>query len=490
MAANTWYLTNNSVSVGSDLSVTDPGTEAYRSPVTGWVVSTGATNRAAYQNDTEVAASAFTSTTPPDGSLDTTNGDFWVSPIHAAGGTYASANWNIHFACRAQTVGGAQDGRMRCRLFKGPNQNGSSATEITGAQQNGGLVTNLATSATQVSTATFNPGSFTVAANDYVFVQLAWERTGAGGMSTSDVNVRIGNGSGTGSRVITSNFTRDISLDAASGSYSISGTALSTYADRLINAAAGSYSLTGADLFFERGYSLSLDAGSYAITGSSLTTLRSLVMNAVVGSYSISGSAASLLADRSINAAAGSYTISGMALTSLADRILNAVAGTYSLSGSDLTTLRTLLLNAEAGSYNVSGTDLTTLRDVIIVADAGTYIISGADATLVYGTLGSNHYELICDPGTYSISGVDASLILGRVLNAEAGAYALTGSDASLLHGYEMNAAAGAYLIVGENARAVLELDTFPAGGADGIRIDVVTGKPVLILNNKLATLL
>ena len=95
---------------------------------------------------------------------------------------------------------------MRCRLFRGSNADGSGATEITGAQQQGGLVSNLATSATQVSTATFNPGASSVS-NEYIFVQLAWERTGAGGMTNSDVNMRIGNGSGSGTRVISSDFT-------------------------------------------------------------------------------------------------------------------------------------------------------------------------------------------------------------------------------------------------------------------------------------------
>lgn len=207
MAALTWYLTNNSVSIGSDLSNTDPGTEAYRSPVTGWVVSTGATNHSPWENDVERAAASFLNTTQPNGTLENIsgNGEFWTSPAPLTG-DFAAGNWNVHLAVRAQTVGGAQDGRMRCRLHRGPNQDGSSATEITSAQQQGGLVTDLATSATQVSTATFDPGAFSIS-NEYIFVELAWERTGAGGMTTSDVNARIGNASGTGSRVVTADFT-------------------------------------------------------------------------------------------------------------------------------------------------------------------------------------------------------------------------------------------------------------------------------------------
>lgn len=204
MAGLTWYLTDNSVGPGSDLSDTDPGAEAYRSPVTGWIVGTGSTNNSAWYNDTERASSTFADTTPPDGSLDTTNGDFWVSPSPLTG-VFASGNWNIYFAVRANTGGNTQGGNLVCRLFRGPNQDGSGATEITAAQQSGSAVTNLLTSATQVSTATFNPGSFSVS-NEYIFVQIAWARTAGASMTTYDVNARIGNGSGTGSRVVTADF--------------------------------------------------------------------------------------------------------------------------------------------------------------------------------------------------------------------------------------------------------------------------------------------
>ena len=208
MAAKTWYLTNASASVGSDLSDSDPGAEAYRSPVTGWIVGTGSTNHSEWYNDVERASSTFTGTTVPDGSLDTANGDFWVSPDPLTG-DFASADWNIHFACRANNNGGSQGGRIRIRLFRGPNQDGSGATEITAAHQIGSAITLLLTSVTQVSTVTFNPGAFTVT-NEYVFIQLAWERQVAGAMTNSDVNARIGNASAAGSRVITSDFTSSV----------------------------------------------------------------------------------------------------------------------------------------------------------------------------------------------------------------------------------------------------------------------------------------
>lgn len=205
MAAFTWYATDVDVSVHVEMSETDPGAEAYRSAVTGWIVSTGSTNHSEMFRDVERAASTFVNTTPPDGTIDTTNGDCLRSAL-AYTGNFAAADWNVHFAARAQTSATGQDGRMRCRLLRGSNADGSGATEITGAQQLGGLTTNLLTTVTQVSTATFNPGAFSLA-SEFIFVQIGWERTGAASMTTADVNMRVGNGSGTGTRVISSDFT-------------------------------------------------------------------------------------------------------------------------------------------------------------------------------------------------------------------------------------------------------------------------------------------
>ncbi|HMF86505.1 MAG TPA: hypothetical protein VK575_00390, partial [Gemmatimonadaceae bacterium] len=208
MVAKTWYVTNNLAGTAhQEMSESSPGAEATASPQTGWVVGTGATLHAKF--DAQSSPSTFSGTTVPASPLVTTAGagDCWRT-TNAYTGTFASANWNVHFAARGVTQAGTQDGRIRVRLYRGANADGSSATEITSAHQQGGLITNLLTSATQTSTATFNPGSFSVS-NEYIFVQLAWERTGAGGMSTTDVAMRIG--VTTGSRVISSDFSETIS---------------------------------------------------------------------------------------------------------------------------------------------------------------------------------------------------------------------------------------------------------------------------------------
>lgn len=208
MAALTLYATNNLVSVHQELSATSPGANATSSPNVGWTVGTGSTNRAAFQAGTEVASTAFVNTTPPDGSIDTTNGDCLRSSI-AYTGSFTSANWTISFTVIGVTQSGAQDGRAYFRLFRSANADGSSATEITGAAQQGSLVTNLSTTQ-QTSSVTFNPGAFSLT-NEYLFVQVAWERTGAGGMTTTDVIMRVGT---TATLVVTSSFSGTYSAGA------------------------------------------------------------------------------------------------------------------------------------------------------------------------------------------------------------------------------------------------------------------------------------
>lgn len=200
MAAKTLYLTTSEVDNWCSLS---ESAQTAATTASGWTVSTGATNHSELESGVERAASTFTGTTVPDGSLDSTLGDaFRAGPFT---GNFANANWTFQFAVRAVTNGGAQDGRIRFRLFKGPNADGSSATEITAAQQQASEVLNVATGADSNSTLTFNPGAFSVE-NDYLFVQVAWERTGAGGMTNADVLLRTGSSGPAGTHIVTADF--------------------------------------------------------------------------------------------------------------------------------------------------------------------------------------------------------------------------------------------------------------------------------------------
>src|SRR5262245_21759820 len=102
------------------MSETSPGSDAVSSPNTGWTVGTGSTNNAELAAGVERAESTFTGTTVPDGTPDTSLGDC-LRTTNTYTGSFASANWNVHFNCASVSSGGSQDGRMICRLLRGTN---------------------------------------------------------------------------------------------------------------------------------------------------------------------------------------------------------------------------------------------------------------------------------------------------------------------------------------------------------------------------------
>ena len=181
--------------------------------------------------------------TVPDGTLDTTLFDAFRT-TNAYNGSFASANWTFVFSVQATTNGGAQDGRIRFRLIKA-DADGSNATEITAGQQQASLVSNVATTGTFESSLTVNPGAFSVS-NQYIFVQIAWERTGAGGMTTSDINWVRGSGTTTGTRITSSDFTAfvDTSITATSQSMTLTKYNATVAFDRSITATKQSMTLT------------------------------------------------------------------------------------------------------------------------------------------------------------------------------------------------------------------------------------------------------
>lgn len=231
MATITWFMTNTLVSVHQEMSETSPGADATSSPNVGWTVSTTApTVYAEFDAGTKAAAATFSATARPDGSINTSIGDC-LRTTNTYNGSFASANWTINGMVIGVTNSGAQDGRLRYRLFRSTNADGSGATEITAGAQLGATITNLSTSQ-QNSSVTFNPGAFSLT-NEYLFIQIGWEITGAGGMSTTDVVMRVGT---TATRVVSSNFTASSSAYTADVNETVS---LSESLGAVFNTAAG-----------------------------------------------------------------------------------------------------------------------------------------------------------------------------------------------------------------------------------------------------------
>lgn len=181
----------------------------------GWIVSTGTTNRSEWQSGTgsatERVATTFDAVTYPDGSLNASIFDAFRS-TNAYTGDFSSANWTVVGAMRAVTNGGSQTGVLYCRLFKA-DSDGSNITEITSAAQASATSGTIGTAADTEVTITFNPGAWSIS-NQYIFLQIAWGRVAAGGMTSADVHFRTGSATTTGTRITTSTFVT--TADAAS----------------------------------------------------------------------------------------------------------------------------------------------------------------------------------------------------------------------------------------------------------------------------------
>jgi len=203
VAVKTFYLKSASNAQGyADLA--DGTTQAAANSVHGWVPGTAASGR--FPLRAGGATSTLTDATQPDGSIDTTNKDAIRSET-ALSGTFASGNWVFTFSCTGSVATGSIDGRILFRLFKSANADGTSATEITAGIQTGSTITNISSSTDLTTSAlTINPGAITLTA-EYLFIQVAWEQTGAGGMSTSNVLLRTGSSASAGTRIDTTDFT-------------------------------------------------------------------------------------------------------------------------------------------------------------------------------------------------------------------------------------------------------------------------------------------
>ena len=155
------------------------------------------------------------------------------------------------------------------------------------------------------------------------------------------------------------------SLDLGSGSYVLSGVALTTLANRMLTLAPGTYAITGSTLTPSLGRFLILDPGSYAVSGVALTPLADRMLTLVPGTYALTGLPTFLLADRILVLAPGAYAITGID----ADLVFAAGGGAFSL-------------DLEPGVYAITGATASVLADRILDANPGSYAILGVDATL------------------------------------------------------------------------------------------------------------
>lgn len=179
-STTTFYLLDSAAS-GSNFGQLQTGGSppSTATTATGWTVDTVASgNYALMAYASERLSSTFSGTAQPAGNPDNSLGDCFRS-TSTMSGDFATGVWTIAVPVIAVSAAAGQDGRVRVRLWKSANATGTSPTELTSGAVAGTTVTNLTTGAEQISTVTTSSITGFSMANEYLFVQIAWEITGA-----------------------------------------------------------------------------------------------------------------------------------------------------------------------------------------------------------------------------------------------------------------------------------------------------------------------
>ena len=105
----------------------------------------------------------------------------------------------------------------------------------------------------------------------------------------------------------------------------------------IVEAAYGTYSLTGQTATLTQGFLITADSGTYALTGQVATVEKDSILTADAGSYAVTGQAAEILRGYALAADSGSYAVTGQAATvawtPVGAYALTADAGSYVLTG-------------------------------------------------------------------------------------------------------------------------------------------------------------
>ena len=198
MAVKTFLLKNSAASGSSHGSLQDGSTVTTATTTTGFRVGTTAATNYALQVYNSIVTT-FTGTALPSTSPSTT--DSWRSESPLTG-TFANGSWSIALSVISSVANSTGSGRLRVRIWKSTNANGSSATELTTSTVTTTQWSNVTTSTAQnlTATATIAQTDFN---NEYLFIQTAIQIDTVGANSTSEIRYRI---DGTNSKITTTQF--------------------------------------------------------------------------------------------------------------------------------------------------------------------------------------------------------------------------------------------------------------------------------------------
>lgn len=200
-----WWFADSVATSSSHGKLDDSAVPTGADHATGWLVAKTATTTPfdVMQFGTEKSGS-WSATTEIGGGPATNNCWRTESKVN---GTFASGQWLINCLLEANNTASAQRGRLRMRVWRSANADGSSATQITTNSPDQALVSTTSGALTKLTevtdlvsptdtsvdmvTITWSPGSLTLS-NEYLFFETEWEITTAGGSNSSNVRFLAG----------------------------------------------------------------------------------------------------------------------------------------------------------------------------------------------------------------------------------------------------------------------------------------------------------
>lgn len=235
-------------------------------------------------------------------------------------------------------------------------------------------------------------------------------------------------------------------LAAASGAFSLTGTAAGLRAARKLSAASGAFALTGGAAALRKGYTLNAQAGAFALAGQAAGLRRTYAVAAAAGAFTLTGGAAGLARGLKLPAASGAFALTGQAANLRRGFSMAAASGAFVLSGQTVTFRRTYALAAAAGAYSVTGQVAGLRRGLRLSAVSGAFVLTGQDATLTTAAA----KILAAASGGFVLTGQPATLRAARGLAAASGAFSWAGQAATLRFSRKIAAEAGAFTLAGQ----------------------------------------
>ena len=200
---------------------------------------------------------------------------------------------------------------------------------------------------------------------------------------------------------------------------------------------SGAFSI-GVDEYVAGGaYTLDAAVGSFTLSGQIATLLATRKLFGAAGAFTLSGQSADLLGGRLLSAGAGAFSLSGQDAGLRTARLLSGQAGAFALSGQVADLLSARMLSGEAGAFSLSGQAAGLYRGLLLPAGAGAFVLTGQAADLIYSA-NETTYTLIADVGVFALSGQDVDLLRSYLLEIEPGVFVLTGLPAMLTYSGEL----------------------------------------------------